>query len=313
MRSNQLSRPGFWLFTILVSLPVVAQTYTFQTFHVPYPPDNGTNGLGINNRGAIVGRMTFRHRINGFPGQAIRGFKHDVDGVYEYPVIAPQDNAYVTETLGINDSGVIVGRCFDTSNNYHGFLYSNGAFTAVDPYGAASVWVTGINNAGDFVGSYGQSYVPTNGFVSRNGVISQVAFPGAQATIPFGIGEDGTTVGTAGTYNATWLFIMGPKGNFRRFRIAGATIQSAQGVNSEAHLIVGYYYDQSSVEHGFTYDYLSQSAMDVPDGAEVSVNTVDYPGGAFTQIEGVNAKGQIVGSSQLATGPAFAFIGTPAP
>ncbi len=300
--------------TALSVLRAAAQSYTFQTFHVPYPPHNNTHGLAINNRGAIVGSMDFRHRINGYPGSATRGFKRDADGVYEYPIIAPQDNAYVTSVQGINDSGVMVGYCFDLSNNYHGFLYRNGVFTAVDPFGAGSVIVFGINNSGDFVGTYGESGFPINGFVSRSGVIAQVAYPGAQATEPVAIAADGTIVGNVFFDNQPYFFILGPNGNFRRFRIAvaGTDIREVEGINSAAHLIVGFYYDQSNYSHGFTYDYLSQSAADVPDGAEVPVNTLDYPGALYTYVNGVNGSGQIVGQAVTGVGPQLGFVATPA-
>ena len=292
-----------------------AQSYTFQTFHVPYPPRNNTYVQAMNNRGAIVGYMDFSHRIHGYLGVADRGFKLDADGVFEYPIIDPNDGIFVTVPTGINDYGVIVGHYGDAQGVYHGFILNNGAFTTVDVNGGPNTWVSGINDSGDFVGEYGTDPLyPENGFVSRGGVISPIAVPGTVATRPFAIATDGTVVGVASYADHDSVFVMGPKSNISTFRIAGAVIQIPYAINNEVHLIAGTYTDASHGYHGFTYDYLSQAAQNAPDGATVTVNTIDYPGETEMTLNAVNANGTIAGSAiTQASGHFFGFIGTPAP
>ena len=92
-------------------LPLAGQTYTFQTFSVPFPPTNHTYVLGLNNRGAMVGGMQFNRRdSHGNIVTATRGFKRFSGGVFEYPITDPNDADFFTDATGINDSGVIVGR-----------------------------------------------------------------------------------------------------------------------------------------------------------------------------------------------------------
>src|SRR5690242_19996749 len=58
-----------------------------------------------------------------------------------------------TRAFGINDRGQIVG-FFNTSAEGHGFLYSGGSFTSIDPPGALGrSSASGINHTGEIVGS----------------------------------------------------------------------------------------------------------------------------------------------------------------
>ncbi len=300
---------------LLATAATQAQTYSYQSFNVPHPTKSNTYALSINNRGAVIGSMDFDRYEHGRVGQAVRGFKLDADGVFQYPIIDPNDGLFVTVPTGVNDYGVIVGHYGDAQGVYHGFILNNGAFTTIDINGGPSTWVSGINDSGDFVGEYGTDPLePQNGFISRGGVISAVAVPGATATVPFAIATDGSVVGITGYHNQEWIFVMGPKGNFKRFQIAGASYQAAYAINNEVHLIAGTYIDTSNGYHGFTYDYLSQAAQDAPDGATVAVNTIDYPGETEMFLTGLNGSGKIAGwAITQASGRAFGFIGTPAP
>ena len=73
---------------------------------------------------------------------------------YNLPAI-DYPNAIATSVPGgINDRGDIVGAFTDSNRKGHGFLLSNGVYTAIDVPGAAATLARGINSRGDIVGSY---------------------------------------------------------------------------------------------------------------------------------------------------------------
>ena len=70
-----------------------------------------------------------------------------------------------TKALSINDQGQIVGLYQDASNVIHGFLYSGGTYTTLDPAGSAGTLANGINNAGQVVGFYLDAQAHGHGFL----------------------------------------------------------------------------------------------------------------------------------------------------
>lgn len=227
------------LILVVTWLPLVGQTYTLQAFHIPYAPNGQTQAQGINNRGAITGR---------FSGPFLsRGFKRNVNGVFDRPIDDPNAGTFITVASGINDSGVIVGYYFNQYINngmgaFSGLLLYKGVFTDyfVNPYMKKSgeTKIYGINNKGDFVG---QVDVSSRGFVSINGLASGLNYPGALWTIPHGIGADGTIVGYFIKNGVESGFMRGPAGQYKAIRIPGALGTRAFGVNNAAHKIVGAY------------------------------------------------------------------------
>ncbi len=291
------------LILVVTWLPLVGQTYTLQAFHIPYAPNGQTQAQGINNRGAITGR---------FSGPFLsRGFKRNVNGVFDRPIDDPNAGTFITVASGINDSGVIVGYYFNQYINngmgaFSGFLLYKGVFTDyfVNPYMKKSgeTKIYGINNKGDFVG---QVDVSSRGFVSINGLASGLNYPGAVWTIPHGIGADGTIVGYFIKNGMESGFMRGPAGQYMAIRIPGALGTRAFGVNNAAHKIVGAY-TTSGYTHGFVYDYITGV-----------ITTVDWPGSTMadnTVVTGINSQGDIVGWAQPVGGSPrlpFSFIGTP--
>jgi probable HAF family extracellular repeat protein len=82
--------------------------------------------------------------------------------------------ATITEALGLNNLGQVVGSYTDAMGNVHGFIYSNGVFTALNVPGAPDTIVNGINNFGAIVGFTQQS---PNGNTA-------VGFVGAPLVVP---------------------------------------------------------------------------------------------------------------------------------
>ena len=73
--------------------------------------------------------------------------------------------ATVTEALGLNNLGQVVGFYNDAAGNPHGFIYSGGVFTALNDPGATQTTVNGINNFGQIVGFALEPSGNTVGFV----------------------------------------------------------------------------------------------------------------------------------------------------
>jgi uncharacterized membrane protein len=96
--------------------------------------------------------------------------------------------AQITQALGINDSGQIVGLFVDATG-LHGFLRdTDGSFTPIDVPGADRTEAHGINDSGQIVGvsSFGGFLRDTDGSFTP---IDHLAF---------GINDNGQIVGTTG-------------------------------------------------------------------------------------------------------------------
>src|SRR3984957_6023073 len=100
-------------------------TYNFQTFNVP--GGGGTQSWGINGAGDVVGYFS---TANGN-----LGFEYNPTN-QTFTTLTGPAGASDIRAFGINDSGAIVGDYRDSSNNAHGFLYSNGTYTTINGPGA---------------------------------------------------------------------------------------------------------------------------------------------------------------------------------
>jgi probable HAF family extracellular repeat protein len=108
-------------------------------------------------------------------------------------LVAAQDASYtfetidvpgarVTQALGINETGQIVGHFYDAIEG-HGFLKNGTTFTTIDVPGAPGTWALGINETGQIVG-YFHSGVPEtpHGFVTDGTTFTTIDAPGAMFT-----------------------------------------------------------------------------------------------------------------------------------
>lgn len=159
----------------------------------------GTQALGINNLGDIVGFY--------FSGGAQHGFVRDAGGRFT-SIDAPAATGQVTAAVGINDFGQIAGYYYGTSDtssfaSYHGFVrQADGTFVVVDFFPTPTVtfpytFLTGINDLGQVTGYYALN--PFTGFVGDlGGNFTAVAFPtnGARSiTAPDGLDAAGDIAG----------------------------------------------------------------------------------------------------------------------
>jgi probable HAF family extracellular repeat protein len=113
----------------------------------------------INDKGQVTG---FFATATGDDGFVLSG---GIRTTLSFP------GASVTEALGLNNLGQVVGFYNDAMGNPHGFIYSGGVFTALNDPGATQTTVNGINNFGQIVG-----------FALQNG--NTVGFVGAPLVVP---------------------------------------------------------------------------------------------------------------------------------
>ena len=143
-----------------------------------------TNGVGINDRGNVVG--TYTDVIAG-PNM---GFVFSA-GVAT--TIAPT-GATATIPKAINNAGQIVGYFIDRNGNAEGFTETNDTITALNVPGAVDTFATGINDAGQIVG-YFIGGAGERGFVFSEGAFSFFDVPNSNAIVTGGINNAGQIVG----------------------------------------------------------------------------------------------------------------------
>lgn len=125
---------------------------------------------------------------------------------FDYP------GALITQALGINDAGVIVGDYLLSATGLpHGFIRSaSGVLSPFDIPDSIGTSVYGINNAGVLAGGYIDGSGREHGFVYEDGVISTIDFGNASTNL-FAINNLGQVAGAS--FPDGGLFT-GPYGGF---------------------------------------------------------------------------------------------------
>jgi uncharacterized membrane protein len=272
--------------------PAVAGLGTVTSIDVPGATN--TYALGINSAGVIVGRYLSSGQTH--------GFRRDPAGdltTIDYP------GSSFTVAAAINDRGEIVGHyAFPTaSTTRHGFLLKDGKFTSFDPPGSTFTNVLGINGRGDIVGRYCPLAACTTpgtgggfqGFLLRRGTFTTVDVPGALESDAFAINERGQIAGGfVGADHEVDLFLLS-HGAFTAIDLPGGQAVSLDkgGLNDHGD-IVGTYCDSAApclmADHAFL---LRRGRGFTP---------IDIPGAFATAAFAINARRDIVGSYNDATG-----------
>ena len=162
---------------------------SYTTLDDPNANPGTTNITGMNNAGQLVGYYMAADGQHEFVYSASAGFSDlDLSGLgAQGPIIA----------LDINDFGQIAGSYFDvTDNTYHGFILSNGVYTAIaDPdAGSTGSGVVSINNAGQAAGFFQDDGGKFHPFVYSGGAYSTVDLPNSGGAN--GISNSGTVAGS---------------------------------------------------------------------------------------------------------------------
>jgi hypothetical protein len=254
----------------VLALAKSPHVYKFATVDFPGAAQSQATGSGA---GTVVGIFQF----DPSGGGSIQSFTYH-NGQYR---IYNVPGALLTEVLGINDLGQIVGVYADTSMATHGFIDTAGSIANVDFPGATQTVVTGVNVSGEAAGIWIDSSSVSHGFVENAGTFTSLDFPSSLYTEAAGINASGEVVGLYGDTSSVEHGFIYNSGTFTSLDVPLAKSTIAFGVN-DAGVISGSYADAANVNHGFIYS------------AGV-FNSVDVVGAADTQLTHLTNNGVVAG------------------
>lgn len=240
---------------------------TFTT--IDYAGALSTGLRGINSQGDIVGAHV---DTTGLPGGGNRGFllRNGAFTDVNYP------GHLNTIAVKINDSGQIVG-CYhdtDTMGTMHGFVFSDGNYSALDGSWGGLNEPASMNNGimpdGSVTAGLWTDMMTgvTHGYLASNGAFAPFDFPFSIATNAWDMSASGEVVGTytdaakkvhgfllslgdsVATFGASPQLGMGGPFTFLSINYPGATVTQALGINSRGD-VVGSYVDTAGKTHGF--------------------------------------------------------------
>jgi probable HAF family extracellular repeat protein len=137
----------------MVGMACANQGFLYSNGTITYlglPRYQGSEALGINNSGQIVGEVT---DVSGF-GSAFLYSNGTMTDLGTLP------GFYSSDAVCINDLGQIVGMAYTPSELGHAFLYSDGTWTDLGILlGDECSYASGINYSGEIVG-YTYPYSP---------------------------------------------------------------------------------------------------------------------------------------------------------
>lgn len=205
------------------------------------------------------------------------------------------DGSVSTSPTGINEDGAIVGS-YQMERGpdllIRPFTYKDGVYKLHDVGDPASLSFDDINDARHIVINLGRRDFTTDAYFGAGQHKRRIAVPGAVATHAYALNDRDVVVGG---YDhdpnqfgilTTSAFAWSKGDGYLGFDAPGAAgLTIAWGVNRSG-TIVGVYMDASSIYHGF---------VRASDG---TVRTVDVDGSPYTQLMGINTRGDIVGFYQ---------------
>jgi hypothetical protein len=294
MKTSQSLLRLFAGITALLLTATSAPAATIQVLETFDYPGTGNLTLPqkINDQGVIVGVFI---DVNG----VARAFLRGRNGQFSRPFVEPNDTGNLTQGRGINSARIVCGEYLDgNTGNFHGYFLVHGRFTEFDVTDATNTIPLAINEANDFSGTTVLNDGTQPAFFSLGGTITTVAIPDTLATLAYGLNSsnqaagyyldlDGvTTHGWARDTDGTLTFPIDPAGS------VGTVLFD----NNDSNWVVGRYADASGVTHGLFY-------MSPDD-----ILTFDYPGSAFTSLNGINQNGYICGRFVDSAGIAHGFV-----
>lgn len=215
----------------------------------------GTVPQAINKHGEIAGSATVviqRIPIADPPFEILitktSGLYRDKRGrctLLDFP------SAILTEAVGINDDGQVVGDYRDKQGNFHGFFWDAGLFLTIDVTfpGATVTGPTAINNAGQIVGYYFDNNVSatfpnghTHGFIYDKGAFSAFDFPDGSATFPADINDSGHIVGVYSDADFISRSFLLQNGQFTKLDVglADTFTTEVSGINNKGQIVGRY-------------------------------------------------------------------------
>ena len=235
------------------------------------------SGAGINNSGEVL-------------GYADGAYFTDQGGFYSK---LPAD----FEAASINSAGQVAGTSFSSSMNIGLVFNKDGTTTTLTgPAGAISLHVSGITDGGLVYGTYSGSQEIDKGFIENSGVYTDVYVPGSANTFLVSANDLGSSVGYAYDSFGNIAGFEDSNGLYKIISDPSGANTQASAINS-AGQIIGSYQDVS----GKTQSFIDDNG---------TFKTISYPGepsGSVTTLTGINANGQVVGTTSV-PGEAIATV-----
>ena len=203
--------------------------------------------LSINNRSDIAGLCV---DATGASHGFVRHRDAKVDMI-DYP------GGFNSQAYGINDLGHVIGVYNDSAGNSHAFLLVGGAFTTIDLAGGLQTIPLSINDRGQIVGEF-ITTPNTNGYgylQQADGSYTLVTAPGSdpQQTYFISINNREQILGAYANATVAQQNFLLTSRTYALFDFPAnlpTGVISAQTVN-DVDEIVGYYFDDAGVAHGF--------------------------------------------------------------
>jgi probable HAF family extracellular repeat protein len=271
--------------------------YNFQTIDDPLGV-HGTEAVGINARGQIVGLYTDANNVN-------HGFL--LSGGQYTTLDDPHAGAGASQGTfaeGINDRGQIVGGYIDADNVNHGFLHSGGQYTTLDDPSAGAgafqgTFAEGINDRGQIVGGYTDASNVNHGFLLSGGQYTTLDVPNAFDTAATGINSSGQIVGE---YDGGTFGFLLSGGQYTTLSNPDGIFSFAGGINASG-TIVGAYLAPNFVAHGYVLSGGQYTTLDDPNAG------TGFSQGTYAL--GINDPGSIVGFYLDANSVSHGYVATP--
>lgn len=201
-----------------------------------------------------------------------------------------------TQATGINEAGAVVGSYQQPLGTdsvvLRPFRYQDGMYRVTSSIEPAAHSHDDINDRGHVVSNVAHRDLTHEAFLVRGKQQIPLAVPDAVVTLAYGLSDRDMV---SGSYDhspnelgilTTSAYLWSQTGGYTLFdapSAAGLTI--AWGVNKSG-TAVGVYMDAAYVYHGFVRP------------ANGNIVTLDYPGSPYTQLTGINDRGDIVGFYQ---------------
>jgi hypothetical protein len=166
-------------------------------------------------------------------------------------------------------------------------------FTSIDYPGAVDTQVFGVNNSGQVTGDGFDAVGASSPFVydAKKGSYTLIASPPGLNAVVFGINEAGVMAGGVDDGLNESGFVRNKKGAYTTFSHPGCADAEARGVNNSG-LVAGWGTGCGGPGSiGFVYDPASNAF-------------IDFLPSPTTIVQGINGKGQVVGSVRLDAGVA---------
>jgi probable HAF family extracellular repeat protein len=203
---------------------------------------------------------------------------------YNYDTFTPTGNwynaAYSINNIGATGSygGFINGRASDVGGEVGQTLTLE---ESISSGGGVSGWGYSILDWGTPLDIIPPAYTQSLGVFFGTGRV-------CYCTQMLGMNNAGWIAGYWNDYNSLNHGFLNQGGTLSSFDAPGAAggIGTFATAINDAGLVVGYYYDSSYNTHGFLYNANTQQFIAAP---------LDYPGGSYSQLNGINGDAQIVG------------------